>query len=159
MTDQNEPVFRMDPGTFRVQEPDSTPTPAPSSEEPAAEPVTTEPAPAEKPAKRRIRWVDMFVSIVLLVLLTLAAVTASIFALFLAFASDSCVAGSCNVEVMATGMWFAILSPWLVLLLAAAGTIVLIVMRRVSFWIPITGFFLMIALWIVGALIVWASTA
>jgi hypothetical protein len=166
VSDPKDPVFRMDPSTFRVQEParsEHTEVPtetdagsaAPGNgDADAALPV----APRTRRPRRPIRWADMIVSIVLLVLLAGAAVTASVFGAFLSFASDSCGVTGCNFSVMSIGVWFAVLSPWVVFLIALAGTIVMIVLRRISFWIPITAFVLIVALWLIGAVLVWAGT-
>ena len=156
----------MDPSTFRVQDPpraehaevpgetDAVPD---ASEGGAAEPAAPV-APRPRKARRPIRWADLIVSIALILLLAGVAVTASVFGAFLSFASDSCGATGCNFAVMSTGIWFAVLSPWVVFLVALAGTIVMIVLRRISFWIPLTAFVLIVALWLVGAVLVWAGT-
>lgn len=165
MSDPKDPVFRMDPSTFRVQDPprgehaetavetDAADATDASAGQPAA-PV----APQARTPRRPVRWADLIVSIVLLVLLVAAAATASLFGAFLAFASDSCSATGCNYDVMSIGIWVAVISPWIVFVAALIGTIVMIVLRRISFWIPITAFALIIALWLIGAVLVWSGT-
>lgn len=166
MTDPKDPVFRMDPSTFRVQDPPRAGHADVPSQTDVAPDVpegeVTEPAAAAAPRPRKprraVRWADLIASIVLLVLLAAAAVTASVFGAFLTFASDSCSPTGCNFSVMTIGIWVAVLSPWVVFLVALAGTIVMIVLRRISFWIPITAFALIVALWLIGAVLVWAGT-
>ncbi|MEO2129757.1 MAG: DUF6264 family protein [Microbacterium sp.] len=166
MSDPKEPVFRMDPSTFRVQEPpraehaDVPGEADTASEAPEGDPTQPEAPVAPRPRKPRrpLRWADLIVSIVLFLLLAAAAVTASIFGAFLTFASDACSATGCNFNVMTIGIWVAVLSPWVVFLVALAGSIVMIVLRRISLWIPITAFVLIVALWLIGAVLVWAGT-
>jgi hypothetical protein len=165
----------MDPGSFHVQDPaaagPAAPEPtAPEAAAPAsATPVGTEPADAAPAApaaaaarargpRRPLRWGDLIASIVLLVLLGAAATGASVFAALLSFASDSCSAAGCNFTLMSTGIWFALISPWIVFAVAVVGVILLVIFRKLSFWVPLTAFLLIVALWLVGAVLVWAAT-
>jgi len=166
VSDPKEPVFRMDPSTFRVQDAPRAEHADVSSETDAvteadagdAAESGAPAAPRPRKPRRPVRWADLIVSSVLLLLLAAAAVTASVFGAFLTFASDSCSPTGCNFNVMTIGIWVAVLSPWVVFLVALAGSIVMIVLRRISFWIPITAFVLMVALWLIGAVLVWAGT-
>lgn len=177
MSHPNDPVFRMDPGTFHVQDPDAAepaPPAAPEAAEEAeraedigetapAEDAAPEPARAPTPVRTKrprppVRWGDLVTSIVLILLLAGAATMASIFAAFLTFASTSCGPVGCNYDVMGIGVGVALISPWIVFALAVVGVILLVIARRLSFWVPLTAFALMVALWLVGALLVWAGT-
>lgn len=172
MSHPNEPVFRMDPGSFHVQDPaaaeaaaaqEAAAAEAPASEVPADAGDATPAAPAAAPPRPRkprrpLRWGDLIASLVLLIVLAGAATVASVFAALLSFASDSCGAAGCNYELMSTGIWFALISAWVVFVVALAGVVVLVILRRLSFWVPITAFVLIVALWLVGAMLVWAST-
>jgi hypothetical protein len=109
----------------------------------------------EPPRGRRpVKIWDLVLSVVLLVLLILFSLGASYAAVFLAFAADACTAATCDYDVMNVGFWFAVVSPWVVLLLAAALTIVQLVRRRVAFWIPLVAAVLEVGLWFVAAAIV-----
>lgn len=163
MSDPNEPVFRMDPSTFRVQESGTaeaidTDAAADDDNKTAAGDVPATVPPTVRRGRRPVRWADVIVSIVLLVVLIGAAVTASVFGAFLSYASRSCDPAGCNYDVLSTGVWFAVLSPWAVAIVAIAGSVVLMVLRRLSFWVPLTAFALMVALWLVGAVLVWAGS-
>ncbi|WZH35125.1 MAG: DUF6264 family protein [Microbacterium enclense] len=107
-----------------------------------------------EPAARSPRVWDVVLTIVFLVLLPLAALAASYAGLFLAFASDACGSQTCNTELMNIGLWSAVISPWGVLLVGVVISIVLLVKRRLAFWVPLSAMALMSALWFVAAAIV-----
>lgn len=150
MSDEKEPVFRMDPSAFRVQE---------SSPE-ASEPEPRASAPAARAPRRPrppVRRGDLVATIVLLVLLVGAAVLASVFAVFLTYAASRCDVQTCTYDVINAGIWFSLLSPWVVTVAAIAGAVLLLVQRRWAFWVPLTAVVLIVALWLVGAILVWAG--
>lgn len=97
---------------------------------------------------------DVVLTIVLLVLLPLAALAASSAGLFLAFAADACGSRTCNEELMNVGLWSAVISPWGVLLAGVIVSIVLLIKRRLAFWVPLSSIALMAALWFVAAAVV-----
>ncbi|MDQ1116025.1 hypothetical protein QE406_002034 [Microbacterium testaceum] len=70
-----------------------------------------------EPVHRSSRTWDIVLTIVFLVLLPLAALAASYAGLFLAFASDACGVQNCNSDLMNLGLWSAVISPWVVLLI------------------------------------------
>ncbi|MFE6254238.1 DUF6264 family protein [Agromyces sp. NPDC057865] len=103
------------------------------------------------PAKRPIIMWDLVTTIVLLVLMIGAALLASFLSFFLAFAGDSCGASSvCDYDRMATGMMVAMIGPLLVGLLALIAAIILLVLRRIAFWIPLLGILLIVGVFIGG---------
>ncbi len=153
MSDEKEPVFRMDPSAFRVQDPAGS---AAEDDAPASS-VTPPPARAPRRPRPPVRRGDLIATIVLLVLLVGVAALASVFAFFLTYAASRCSVQLCSYEVINAGIWFSLLSPWFVALAAIAGSIVLLVQRRLSFWLPLTAAVLIVALWLVGAILVWAG--
>ena len=111
------------------------------------------PSPIENPASparpRRV-W-DLVLTIVLIVLSLGGAVVASFLGLFvLAFGSDSCVARECNYDVMSTGMMIGLIGPWIPVVIAMIVAIVLLVLRRLAFWVPLVGGVLSIGALILG---------
>jgi hypothetical protein len=106
------------------------------------------------PVRSSARTWDVVLTIVLLVLLPLAALAASYAGLFLAFAADACGSHTCNTDLMNVGLWSAVIAPWAVLLAAVVVSIVLLVKRRLAFWVPLAGMALMTAFWFVSAAIV-----
>jgi len=111
---------------------------------------TLRPEAARQPART---W-DVVLTIVFLVLSPLAALAASYAGLFLAFAADACGSQNCNTDLMNLGLWSAVIAPWVVFLIAVVVAIVLLVTRRLAFWVPLAGMALMTALWFVSAAIV-----
>lgn len=105
------------------------------------------------PARRPVIVWDLVVTVVLLVVMTLGGLALAFFAfLLLAFGGDSCGAAStCDYDVMTNGAFAAIGGIVLVGLLALVGAIVMLVLRRVAFWVPIAGIVLMIAAFWIGA--------
>ncbi len=101
---------------------------------------------------------DIVLTIVLLVLLIGAAALASYFGIFLAFASDGCGGDTCNEGLLNFGFWFAVISPWVLWVLALIGAIALLVLRRLAFWVPLVASSLMVGGFLVGFLIVGAAT-
>lgn len=117
-----------------------------------------EPLSGRSPSRRPVRVWDVVVTIVLLVLLLVEAMFVSFFGAFLAMASDPCGASvACNTDLIGLGVVFAMGAPWILLLLAAAIAIVLLVRRRVAFWVPLVGGVLVVASWFVGATIATAG--
>jgi uncharacterized BrkB/YihY/UPF0761 family membrane protein len=112
---------------------------------------------APPPGKRPVRTWDLVVTIILLVLDGVLAAIMSFFGFFLAMAGDSCGARDCNSELIAVGLMVAVALPWLVLILVAIVSIVLLVTRRLAFWVPLVGAALIIASWPIGALIASAG--
>ncbi len=102
---------------------------------------------------------DIVLTVVFLVAATLSAPVACYFGVFLAMASDACGGGACNMDLLNFGFWFGVVQPWVVLLIAVILSIVLLVLRRVAFWVPLVSIVLMGALWFVAAAIVGAAVS
>jgi sterol desaturase/sphingolipid hydroxylase (fatty acid hydroxylase superfamily) len=111
----------------------------------------------ERPAGRRVRVWDVALSVVLLVLLTLFTLGASYAGLVLGLASDACSPQTCDFALLNGGVWFALIAPWVVLLLAVALAVVQLVRHRIAFWVPPAAALLDVGLWFVGAAIVGAA--
>lgn len=131
--------------------PPGTPAPRPAPTAAAPAPTATEPSP------RGHRGWDIVLSVVLLVVGAAAAGLASVLALFLAFASDSCGSGTCDYDQMNVGFWVALVAPWGVWLLGVVATIMLLVRRRLGFWVPLVGIALGAVAWVVGAWLVGSA--
>ena len=102
------------------------------------------------PLKPRRVW-DLVLTIIL-ILVGFGAVAVMLFAaVFLVFASDSCGVASCNETQMSLGMGVAIAAPVMVMLVAAIVAIVLLVRRKLAFWVALAG--------IVGAGLGWGLGA
>nr|WP_243845273.1 DUF6264 family protein [Microbacterium halimionae] len=108
------------------------------------------------PQRRRRRW-DLWLTISLLVLLAAASVTASVLAVLLTYAFNACGSGACSRDVMNIGVWVSLTAPWIAFVIALALSIVLLIVRRLAFWVPLAAFVLVVGLWNVGAFIVWAG--
>jgi uncharacterized BrkB/YihY/UPF0761 family membrane protein len=109
------------------------------------------------PQKRPIRTWDLVLTIVLLVLAGVLAAIMSFFGFFLAMAGDSCGARDCSADLIAVGLMVAVALPWVLLIAVAVVAIVLLVKRRLAFWVPLAGGVLIISSWFVGALIASAG--
>ena len=140
--------------------PVSVPVAAPAA--PAATAATAAtaaavPAYAEAPAaptKRPVVMWDLILTIVLLVVMIGLALLGSFLSFFLAFASDSCGSGiTCDYDRIATGMLLAMVGPLAVGLLVLIAAVVMLVLRRLAFWIPIVGIVLVIAVFVGGVAI------
>ena len=158
---QPDPV-RPPPGEPEPVSPSPSPyRPAPM-EQAQAQAAPAQAAPAQPhdryasatPAKRPIVMWDLVTTIVLLVLMIGAALVASFLSFFLAFAGDSCGASSvCDYDRMATGMMVAMIGPLLVGLLALIAAVIVLVLKRIAFWIPIVGILLIAGIFAAGVAI------
>jgi hypothetical protein len=107
--------------------------------------------PLERPKRPPIVW-DLVLTIVLLALMVGAGALLFFFSFFLVFASDSCGASSqCDYHRMSTGWLIAMILPIAVGLLALIATIIVLVLRRIAFWIPLVGIALMVGAFVLGA--------
>lgn len=96
----------------------------------------------QSPARPRRTW-DLALSIVLLVLLMVVSAAAAVMGLGLAFVGDSCGASSvCDYDRIGTGLMVGIAAPLVIGSLALVATIIALVLRRLSFWIPVAGMLL-----------------
>lgn len=118
------------------------------------QPIAATPASAAGTARRPRRTWDLVLTIVLLLVAIGVALFASVFGvLLLAFGSDSCGARPCDYDVMTTGMFVAMIGPWVPAVLALIVSIVLLVLRRLAFWVPIVSGVLSIAALVLGFVI------
>ncbi len=109
---------------------------------------------ASAPPKRPVIVWDLVLTIVLLVVLVGVALLASFFSFFLAFASDPCGAAvECDTDRMALGMLIAMIGPLAVGLVTLVAAIVVLVLKRIAFWIPIVGIVLVAGIFFGGAAI------
>ncbi|MEV1128905.1 hypothetical protein [Agromyces sp. NPDC049794] len=103
------------------------------------------------PQRPVIVW-DLVLTIGLLVLMVGTALVAFFLSFFLAFAGDPCGSGiTCDYDRMGTGMLVAMIGPLAIGLLALVAAIVVLVLKRIAFWIPLVGTVLIIAVFIGGA--------
>lgn len=140
--------------------PEYPPPPGPYGQQPAAYGQAASPygyAVPPAPQKRPLRTWDLVITIVLLVLDGVLAAIMSFFGFFLAMAGDSCGARDCNADFIAIGLMVAVALPWIVLIIVAVVSIVLLVKRRLAFWVPLVGAVLIIGSWFVGAMIASAG--
>ncbi|MDQ1124553.1 DUF6264 family protein [Microbacterium trichothecenolyticum] len=112
-----------------------------------------------EPAARKTRGWDVALTIVLLVLLPLAALGASYAGVLLAFAADACGSVVCDAGLMNTGFWLAVISPWVVFVLGVVVAIVRLVRHRLAFWVPLATLVGMAAVWFVAAAFVGAGVS
>jgi hypothetical protein len=59
--------------------------------------------------------------------------------LFLVMASDPCGARECSTELITVGWLMGMILPWVALIATAIVAIVLMVKRRLAFWVPLVG--------------------
>ena len=111
-----------------------------------------DPSPMSAPPKRPLVVWDLVLTIVLLVLMVGVALVAAFLSFFLAFASDSCGASAaCDYDRIATGMLIAMIGPLVVGLIALVAAVIVLVLKRIAFWIPLVGIVLIIAVFFGGA--------
>jgi hypothetical protein len=95
---------------------------------------------------RKSRTWDLILSIILLILLLIVSAVAAFAAVGLAFAGDSCGASSvCDYDRIAEGFMAGIVAPLVVGFVALVVTVVMLILRRLAFWIPLVGIVLAIA--------------
>ncbi|MFT4136878.1 hypothetical protein [Microbacterium sp.] len=117
-------------------------------------PYPTAHAPTPRPTARV--WDIVLTSVLLLLLAALAAIV-SYFGFFLAMASDPCGAVACDTTLIGIGMLTAVVLPWIVLVVVIVVSIVRLVRRRLSFWLPLAAVPLVVGSWFVGAAIASAG--
>ena len=102
--------------------------------------------------KRPIIMWDLILTIVLLVVMIGVTLLASFLSFFLAFAGDSCGSGiTCDYDRISTGMLIAMIGPLAVGVLALIAAVIVLVLKRIAFWIPIVGIVLVIGVFVGGA--------
>lgn len=111
----------------------------------------------ETAALRPRRTWDVVLTIILLLIAIVVTIIASFLGVFLAFASDSCVVNDCNYDAIGAGMYIAMGGVWLPLIAAVVVSIVMLVRRRLAFWVPLAGIALIAAVFAAGAGLVFAA--
>lgn len=111
------------------------------------------------PSVRRpiIVW-DVVLSILLTLLGLGVAVLVSLSSIFLVMAADSC-GGSrdCNLPQLTAGWLIAMIGPSVIMLVALVLTVVSLVRRRVTWWLPLTGIVVELLVWWGAVTLVFAS--
>ena len=118
--------------------------------------MTTSPYAAPVTATRRPRrtW-DLVVSILLLVLALGVGLVLFTIAPFLVMASDSCGASTvCDTGQIGSGFLLAWIGPAVVIVIGIVATIILLIVRRLAFWVPLVASLLAIGVFALGAAIV-----
>ena len=90
-------------------------------------------------ASRPVRVWDVVLTIVLVVGSAVLAALASLMGMFLVMASDPCGALTCSSELITLGWLMGMILPWVAFLASTIVAIVLMVKRRLSFWVPLAG--------------------
>nr|WP_246852714.1 DUF6264 family protein [Naasia sp. SYSU D00948] len=104
---------------------------------------------------RPVRTWDLVLSIVLLSLSVLLGLLLLVMSPFLVMASDPCGAAfECDSDLMGAGFLVALIGPPLVLVAGIVTTIVLLVQRRLAFWVPLVASAVAIGVFVLGAAIV-----
>ncbi len=119
--------------------------------------MTTPPAQSSPSGRQPVKVWDVVVSSILLVGLAALAALTSFFGFFLAMASDPCSVRDCSSELIATGLITAVGLPWVLLHAASVLTILLLIFRRIAFWVPLAAAPLVIGSWFLGAFIAAAG--
>jgi hypothetical protein len=104
----------------------------------------------------RSRWRLIGVSALLLLNLAVGLVLGYL-AVILVVAYDSCVLQECSYEGFTFGWLLALLGPPVVLLVAALVSILRMVRKRRTWWIPVAGLMVATALWLIGTQLVFSA--
>ena len=113
--------------------------------------------PAETSVRARRVW-DLVLTIVLLVLYLLITAFGSFTSIFLAFTGDSCNASTvCDYDQIGNAVIIVLAGVWVPSLFVIGASIILLVKRRIAFWVPLVGIVLTIAIVVTGfAVASWA---
>ncbi|ROP48574.1 hypothetical protein EDF44_2688 [Rathayibacter sp. PhB185] len=106
--------------------------------------------------RRPVRVWDLVLTMVLILCALGATLLLSYFGLFFAMASDACGGSNdCDGDLIGWGVLVAAGGVWVPFLAAVAVSIVLLVRRRIAFWVPIAGLALSFGCTVVGG---WMAT-
>jgi hypothetical protein len=98
---------------------------------------------------------DLVLSIVLLALNAGLALLLVVLSPLLLMGADPCGAGTvCNEDQMGIGIAVSLLGPLMVLALAIAATVLLLILRKVAFWVPLVTLLLTPGVFLFGAALV-----
>lgn len=78
-------------------------------------------------------------TIILLVIDAAIAAFASFAGIFIVMASDSCGVRECNTSLITLGWIVGMALPWIALIATVIVAIVLLVKRRIAFWVALVG--------------------
>lgn len=99
---------------------------------------------------------DLVLTIVLLLGTGCCTLLLSYFGLFFAMASDACMGGNdCDADLIGWGVLVAAGGVWLPFVVAVVVSVVLLVVRRIAFWVPIAGLALSFGFTLLGG---WMAT-
>jgi hypothetical protein len=113
-------------------------------------------APSLDRSRRPVRVWDLVLTMVLILCALGATLLLSYFGLFFAMASDACMGGNdCDTDLIGWGVLVAAGGVWVPFLAALAVSIVLLVVRRIAFWVPIAGLALSFGCTVLGG---WMAT-
>ena len=130
---------------------DARVTSAPPPHNGPSAPAFAGPWAAPATARPPLRVWDVVLTIVFLVGDAVLALVMSFFGAFLAMASDPCGARDCNTDLITVGVLAAMALPWIFLVAGLVVSIVLLVKRRLAFWVPLVAAVLIIGSWFIGA--------
>ena len=103
-----------------------------------------------KPARTVAVW-DLVLTIALLLFVLLAAGIAGAAGIFLVLLTDSCGSGANCVEPqLDNGYFIATVGVWIPAVLAIIASIIVLILKRRAFWIPLVGIMLIVVTWVVG---------
>ncbi|WP_231727625.1 MULTISPECIES: DUF6264 family protein [unclassified Rathayibacter] len=122
----------------------------------AAAPLPPPGAAPMRPPASRARIADVTVSVVLLVAGVIGFALLAMVSLLLAMVSDGCF-DQCDYGLMTVGWFIALLAPPVVFIGATVWTLLRIARRRTSWWMPLLGAVLALAIWGVGVGMMQAS--
>ncbi|MCJ1686884.1 DUF6264 family protein [Rathayibacter sp. VKM Ac-2927] len=106
--------------------------------------------------RRPVRVWDLVLTMVLILCALGATLLLSYFGLFFAMASDACGGSNdCDGDLIGWGVLVAAGGVWVPFLAAVAVSIVLLVVRRIAFWVPIAGLALSFGCTVLGG---WMAT-
>ncbi|WP_374975472.1 DUF6264 family protein [Microbacterium trichothecenolyticum] len=91
------------------------------------------------PAKRPVKVLDVVITIVLLVADGVLAGLASVTGMFLVMASDPCGNLTCDGSLIAIGWMMGMILPWVAFAITVVVAVILMVKRRLAFWVPLAG--------------------
>jgi len=94
---------------------------------------------APSPAKPPVRTLDVVITIILLVGDAVLAGLASFMGMFLVMASDPCGVRDCSTDLITLGWLMGMILPWVAFAATTIVSIVLMVKRRLAFWVPLAG--------------------
>ena len=135
----SEPQLPPPPPPRRESRPDWRPPTSMESVQ-ALESARAGAAPSLDRSRRPVRVWDLVLTMVLILCALGATLLLSYFGLFFAMASDSCGgSNACDIGLIEGGMVLAAGGVWVPFVAALVVSIVLLVRRRIAFWVPAAG--------------------